>query len=213
MLKKLETAHDWFSNQSNPVKLGIIIFMSVLIILIIFLILSLILPNDTPLTGDALVKYEASCNVISFDDLNSNLNKYNGQNFKFTGQIVQLNENNGLTDIVLAVTQVNGGWSSSDLIFVTYQAKTTFNVGDVINVYGEVSGSYNYISTSAGEVNIPKITARYIELKPITGSTVVPVPFTGIPTNSSNNTTNTSGSGNVTPTTPINNNSHSTKPL
>ena len=213
MLERLEMVRDWFSNQSNPVKLAIVIFISVLIILIIFMLLSLILPNDTPLTGDALVKYEASCNVISFEDLNSNLNKYNGQNFKFTGQIIQINENNGLTDVVLAVTQVNGGWSPSDLIFVTYNAKTTFNVGDVINVYGEVSGSYNYISASMGELNIPKITARYIELKPITGSTVVPVPFTVIPTNSSNNTTNTSGSGTVTPTTPINNNSHSTKPL
>jgi hypothetical protein len=214
MLDKLEMARDWFLNQSNPVKLGIVISISVLIILIIFMLLSFILPNDTPLTGDALVKYEASCNVISFQDLNSNLNKYNGQHFKFTGQIVQINENYGLTDIVLAVTQVNGGWSPSDLIFVTYNAKTTFNVGDVINVYGEVSGSYNYISASLGELNIPKITARYIELEPITGSTIVPVPFTGIPTNNSNNTTNTSGSGTVTPTTPINNNtSHSTKPI
>ena len=61
-----------------------------------------------------------------------------------------------MTDIVLSVTQVNGGWSPTDLIYVTYNAKTTFNIGDIVNVYGDVSGSYNYISVSLGELKIPK---------------------------------------------------------
>jgi hypothetical protein len=215
MRDKLESARDWFSGQSNPVKLGIVIFLGVIIILIIFLILSLVLSNNMPLTGDALSKYEASCNVISFQELNNNLNKYNGQHFKFTGQIVQINEDNGVSDIVLAVTQVNGGWSPSDLIFVTYNAKTAFNTGDVVVVYGDASGSNNYISVSLGDLTIPKITARYIELAPTITSTVVPVPFTGTSTNSSNNTTNSSGSGTpVIPTTPSNNsNPPSTKPI
>ncbi len=110
--------------------------------------LSLVLPNDAPLTGDALTKYKASCTVISFQDLNSNLNNYTGQHFKFTGQIVQINQNNGATNIVLAVTPVNGGWSPTDLIYVSYNTKTTFKVGDIINVYGDVSGTYNYISAT-----------------------------------------------------------------
>jgi len=211
MWDKLENARDWFIEQSTPVKLGIVIFAGVVIILLIFLILSLVFTNDAPLTGNALTEYEASCNVISFQELNSNLNNYNGQHFKFTGQIVQINENNGVTDIVLAVTQVNGGWSPTDLIYVTYNAKTTFNIGDVVIVYGDVSGSYNYISVSLGELKIPQITARYIELEPTTGA-IVPIPFTGVSTNTSNNTTNSSG--NVSPTAPTNgSNQHSTKPI
>ncbi len=214
MLDNLEKARDWFLDQSNPVKLGIIIFTGIVIILIIFLLLSLVFPNNAPLTGDALINYEASCNIISFQDLNSNLNRYNGQHFKFTGQIVQINENNGVTDIVMSVTQVNDGWSSSDLIFVTYNTLTTFNVGNVINVYGDASGSYTYMSTTLGELNIPQITARFIELEPVSQPTVVPVPFTGGPTNNSN-TTNTNGTVTpISPTTPTNNsNSHSTKPI
>jgi hypothetical protein len=217
MWDKLEMARDWFRGQSNPVKLGIVIFIGVIIILLIFLILSLVFPNDGPLTGDALTEYESSCNVISFQELNSNLNNYNGQHFKFTGQTVQINENNGVTDIVLAVTQVNGGWSPTDLIYITYNAKTAFNIGDVIIVYGDVSGSYNYISVSLGELKIPQITARYIELEPTTGSAIVPIPFTSIPTKGSNNTTNSSGSGTVAPTNPTaptnSSNQHSTKPV
>ena len=218
MWDKLESARDWFRGQSNPVKLGIVLFVGILIILLIFSILSLVLPDDGPLTGDALTQYESSCNVISFQELNSNLNNYNGQHFKFTGQIVQINQNNGATDIVLAVTQVNGGWSPTDLIYITYNAKTTFNIGDVIIAYGDVSGSYNYISASLGELKIPQITARYIELEPTTGSTIVPIPFTSVTTNSSNNTTNSSsGSGTVAPTNPTpptnSSNQHSTKPI
>jgi hypothetical protein len=215
MWNKLEIARDWFLGQSNPVKLGIIIFIGVIFILIIFLILSLVFSNNTPLTGDALTNYEASCNVISFQELNSSLNKYNGQHFKFTGQIVQINENNGMTNIVLAVTHLDGGWAPSDLIFITYNTKTSFNTGDVVVVYGDVSGSYNYISVSLGDLTIPKITARYIELAPTITSTIVPVPFTSISTNNSNNTTNSSGSvNNVSPTAPSNNtNTPSTKPI
>ncbi len=179
MWDKLESAREWFSNQTNPVKMAIIICcIAVIIILIIFLILSIVFPSNTPLTGDALDKYKASCNVISFQELNSNVNKYNGQHLKFTGQIVQINANNGRTEIVLSVTQVNGGWSTSDLIFVTYNAQTTFKNGDIVTVYGDVSGTYNYISVSIGDLILLKITARYIELTPNTTPTVVPVPFT-----------------------------------
>jgi hypothetical protein len=217
MWDKLESINDWFSNQSNPVKLAIIIFIGVVIILVLFLLLSLVLADNAPLTGDALAKYESSCSVISFQDLNNNLNKYNGHHLKFTGQVVQINENNGVTNMILSVTPVNGGWSSTDLIFVSYNAKTTFNIGDIVNVYGDVSGSYNYISVSLGEFKIPKITARYIELAPNTIPSAVAVPFTGISSNSSNNTTNSSGNGTPTnltnPTTSTNTiNQNSTRP-
>ena len=217
MWDKLEMARVWFRGQSTPVKLGIVIFSVVIIILLIFSILSLVFPNNVPLTGAALTQYEASCNVISFQELNSNLNNYTGQHFKFTGQIIQINENNGATDIVLAVTQVNGGWSPTDLIHVTYNTKTSFNIGDVVTVYGDVSGSYNYISITLGELKIPQLTAKYIELTPTTGSATVPIPFTGVSTNSSNNTTNSSSSGNVSPTHPTattnGSNQHSTNPI
>jgi hypothetical protein len=198
MWEKLESAREWFLNQTNPAKIGIIIAASLIIILIIFLTLNIVFPSDTPLTGDALEKYKASCNVISFQDLISNVNKYNGQHLKFTGQIDQINVNNGRTEILLSVTQVNGVWSSSDLIFVTYKAQTTFKKGDIVTVYGDVSGTYNFISASLGNLILVKITARYVELTPNTTPTVIPVPFTSPSSNNTNTTTNTSGSVNIT---------------
>jgi hypothetical protein len=195
MLENFKKARIWFLNQNNTVKLGIIVAIGI-IILLLFLVFSIVFPSDSPLTGDALEKYKASCSVISFQELNSNVNKYNGQHLKFTGQIVQINENNGRTEILLSVTQSNGDWSTSDLIFVTYRAQTPFKKGDVITVYGDVSGTYNYISVSLGKLILPKITARYMELTPNTIPTVVPVPFTSPTTNNTNNTINSSDTSN-----------------
>ena len=86
----------------------------------------------------------------------------------------------------------------TDLIFVTYNAQTTFKKGDIVTVYGDVSGTYNYISASLGNLTLVKITARYIELTPNTAPTLVPVPFTSPETNNTNTTTNSSGSLNIT---------------
>ena len=196
---------DWFLNQSNTTKALIIAGIGLLIILIIILLTALVFPGDSPLTGTDLEKYKASCNAISFQELNSNINRYKGQHIKFTGQIVQINKNNGRTEIVLAVTRVSNGWSSSDLIFVTYKAQTEFKKGDIVTVYGDVAGTYNYFSTT-GELILVKITARYIELAQITSTEVIGVPFTNPLTNeSTNNTINSSGSENASnPNSPEN---------
>jgi starvation-inducible outer membrane lipoprotein len=202
-MEVFERFQKWFSNQSNPVKAGIIIGTGILIILIVLIIIGFVF-DDSPLSGAALDKYKASCTEISFLELNNNPSKFQGQHVKFTGQIVRINENNGRTEIVMAVTPITGGWSSSDLIYVTYNSKTQFKQGDVITIYGAVSGTYNYV-TSNGQVKIPKIIARYIELTPIITPVVVPVPFTSPTSNISNNSSNTSQLTNTsTPTNPTN---------
>ncbi len=196
---------DWFLNQNIITKTLITVGIGFLFILIIILLTDLIFPSDSPLKGTDLEKYKESCTVISFQELNNNTNRYKGQHVKFTGQIVQINKNNEITEIVLAVTRFSDGWSSSDLIFVTYRAQTEFKKGDIVTVYGDVAGTYKYFSTT-GELTIVKITAKYIELAQITSTEVIGVPFTNPVTNeSTNNTINSSGSENTSyPNSPAN---------
>jgi starvation-inducible outer membrane lipoprotein len=204
MKDKLEIVREWYKNQSNLVKAGTAVGVCILIILIIYFLVTIVFAEDSPLTGDALEKYKASCTVVSFQEINSNINKYKGQHIKFTGQIIQINENNGRTEIVLSVTQVTGGWSNSDLIYITYNNKTSFKKGDIVTVYGAVSGDYSYF-TATGKYTLVKITARFIELTPITSPSVVSVPYANPTTNSSNNTINSTGTENISnPTTPTN---------
>jgi hypothetical protein len=211
MKDKLEKSRDWFLNQKPLIKLAIIAVGVIILILIILTIIGLVFPDDTPLTGADLEKYKASCTVISLQTLNSNINKYKGQHVNFTGQIVQINQKDGQTNIVMSVTQVNGGWSNTDLIYVTYKSQTNLKRGDIITVYGAVSGTYNYMSVTLGHLVLPKIIARDIELTPL--STLVAVPFTTPATNiSSNGTDNSSGTQNSTNTTNPSNTQTNTVP-
>ncbi len=197
MNDRLQDILSWFNDQSTPNKIGIIIAVAVAIILIAFLLFNLVFA-DSPLSGDALVQYKVSCVSVGYQDLSSNISKYNGQHVKFTGQVVSINPINGKTQIVLSVTPVNGGWSTTDLIFITYNAQTQFKSGDIVTVYGDVSGTYNYVSISNGQLIIPKITARYIEATTIAYPTTVGVTFTS-PTSNDSNSSNSNINGNLTP--------------
>lgn len=215
MKDRLQDFVNWFFDQSLRNKVGIIIAAAVAVILIGLMVFNLVYA-DAPLTGNALTQYEASCISVGYQELSINIGKYNGQHVKFTGKVISIINNNGKTQIVLSVTPVNGGWSTSDLIFVNYNAQTQFKVGDIVTVYGDVAGTYNYVSISNGQLTIPKITARYIELTPVATSSVVGVSFTS-PSNNQTNGSNTDSSGNITPinsSTPTSNsNISSTSPI
>ena len=205
MKDRLQDFVNWFLDQSLRNKIGIILAAAIAILLIGFLVFNIVYA-DAPLTGNDLTQYEASCISVGYQDLSTNIGKYNGQHVKFSGKIISITTNNGKTQLVISVTPVNGGWSTSDLIFVNYNAQTQFNIGDVVTVYGDVAGTYNYVSIYNGQLKIPKITARYIELAPVTSSSVVGVSFTS-PSNNQSNSSNTNNSANITPinsSTPIN---------
>lgn len=199
MRKTIESYLEWFLNQNTLVKAGFIVGLIIIIGLIIFSIFSLVFPDDSPLSGSALANYEASCTSIPFQELNSNPNQYNGQHIQISGQILQIYEDNGLTEIGLEVGQSSGGGSPNDVVFVTYKSTTPFKVGDLITVYGNVAGTYNYVSTNS-EIVVAKITARYIE-QTINSVSVVPLPFANPEANTSTNTTSNVTSNNTTPAT------------
>jgi starvation-inducible outer membrane lipoprotein len=214
-MDRLQDFINWFFDQSLRNKIGMIIATAVAIILIALLVFNLVYA-DAPLTGNALTQYEASCISVGYQELSTNIGKYNGQHVKFSGKVVTINSNNGKTQIVLSVTPVNGGWSTSDLISVNYNAQTQFKAGDIVTVYGDVAGTYNYVSISNGQLIIPKITARYIELTPIAVQNVVSVPFTS-PSNNQTNSSNQGTSANIPPinsSTPTSNpNNSNTNPI
>lgn len=215
MKDRLQDFVNWFLDQSLRNKIGIIIATIVAIILIGLLVFNIVYA-DAPLTGDALTQYEASCISVGYQELSTNIGKYNGQHVKFSGKVISSNTNNSKTQLVISVTQDNGWWSTSNLIFVNYNAQTHFRVGDIVTVYGDVAGTYNYVSISNGQLKIPKITARYIELTPVATSSVVSVPFMS-PSNNQTNSSNPGTSENITPinsTTPTSNpNISSTTPI
>lgn len=154
---------DKWKEQSNVIKGGSIVGVCCLGLILIIGIIALISPDAQPLTGAELDEYKASCIEISFAELEKNPDKYQGEHVKFTGEIVQILEENGETIIRLAVTKDEFGWSYDDIIYVVYKNETPFVEKNIVTVYGDVYGSYTYTSQIGAQISLPRINARYIE--------------------------------------------------
>ena len=155
-----------WSEKSTPIKVGSIIGVIGVCCLGLILIVGLmgfISPDAAPLTGAALAQYKASCQNISFGDLDKDPDKYQGQHVQFTGEIVQIMESNGKTVMRLAVTKDSYGYSFTDIIYVVYDNATPFVENNIVTVYGDVYGSYSYTSEIGAQISLPRINARYIE--------------------------------------------------
>lgn len=104
-------------------------------------------------------EYKANCSSdITFKKLEKNSARFYGEKVKFSGEVVQIMESGGETDIRLAIS---GSYGS--IIYVTYPDTVDVYEGDYITVWGEVLGDYSYTSTANYQITLPWISAKYIE--------------------------------------------------
>ena len=108
-------------------------------------------------------KYKKSCKAIAYKKLKKNPDKYAGEKYKARGQILQIMEGFGTTQMRIAVTKTSWGWDFDDVIYVTYEGTTDFVEEDVVTVYGEVTGSYSYTSVAGWNITVPGVDVKYIE--------------------------------------------------
>ncbi|MED3962798.1 hypothetical protein [Niallia taxi] len=106
---------------------------------------------------------KANAQPIEYAQFKKNPDRHTGEYVKYEGQIIQIMEGDDLTQIRLAVTQDSFGWNSNDLIFVEYDGLTDFVEDDVVTIYGEVYGSYNYESQAGWDITLPAVLADTIE--------------------------------------------------
>ncbi|MDK8643495.1 hypothetical protein [Niallia taxi] len=106
---------------------------------------------------------KANAQPIEYAQFKKNPDRHTGEYVKYEGQIIQIMEGDDLTQIRLAVTQDSFGWNSNDLIFVEYDGLTDFVEEDVVTIYGEVYGSYNYESQAGWDITLPAVLADTIE--------------------------------------------------
>lgn len=102
--------------------------------------------------------FKAQCKEIEFNQVNKNADKYKGEKFKATGQIIQIMEDDNGGQMRLAL-----GDYSSDVVYVTYEGNNKFVEDDYVTVYGYYDGEYTYESTIGASVTLPKIDAKYID--------------------------------------------------
>jgi hypothetical protein len=107
--------------------------------------------------------YKAQCQQIDFKELDKNPTAYKGQKYFTAGQVIQIMESAGSTDIRMNVTQGSYGYWS-DTIYVTYTGTTPAVEDSIIYVYGEITGPYTYTSTAGYKITLPNVKAKYIDV-------------------------------------------------
>ena len=165
-----------WSKKSTPMKavllVGVMLGVVAVIGLVIFgsnngIFANNVSMNTTPLTGEQLEAYKASCTEVSVQELMNNPDKYKGQHVKFTGVTYQVfdvnmlserNEEDAYTLIVGPTTNIKN--SVDNPLYVIYKNASSIDQLNMITVYGDVYGTYD-----RGRVQpVVRINARHVEL-------------------------------------------------
>jgi len=109
-------------------------------------------------------EYKAQCQPVEFRVLEKNPDALKGQKYYAMGQVAQIMEGSLQTDIRMNVTRDKWGYWD-DTIYVTYPGPVPDAFEDsIIEIWGEIQGSYTYTSTAGWKITLPLIKAKYIEV-------------------------------------------------
>lgn len=111
-------------------------------------------------------QYMNKCKSISYKKLARNPDKYEGKKVKFTGKILQAQEDGDNCVFRIEVTKGSYGiWD--DPVFVVFENKTgkRFLEDDIVSFYGVSTGIYTYTSILGASVSIPSVAAKYMVLR------------------------------------------------
>ena len=116
--------------------------------------------------------FKDSCETIDFDVLSRNPDKYKGNNYKFTGEVIQVQEGwFDSVDLRINVTEIDYEYLEGSYWEDTIYATITIPEGedniledDVITIWGTCDGEYTYEAVLGNKITLPKIDIKYYEL-------------------------------------------------
>jgi Ca2+/Na+ antiporter len=153
-------------------KLAIAVVVGVVVLGVIFGLIALVgsgasnSDNTTAAapSGCGSPTLEQQAQAVDYKQLEKDPDSFNGTVAKFTGQIVQIEQSGNQGVIRLAVDQLFGSvWNPSDIVYISYQGNTDAVEGDVVNVYGPLTGSQTYTSQANFQITVPSMTGCVIE--------------------------------------------------
>jgi class 3 adenylate cyclase len=107
--------------------------------------------------------YKTECkHAVTLKDLDKKPKSYKGMKVTYQGEIMRKMEYNGVTDMLLDVS--GDERSSDDSIFLWYEGTTAALENDIIQVWGEVRGSYIYTSAAGWRITLPLVCVEYVEV-------------------------------------------------
>ena len=105
-------------------------------------------------------QYKEQCISISYDDLARNPDDYKYDYVYLSGEVIQVQENEGEVIFLIDVEQ-----GDTAIAFYTYkEGESRVLEGDQITIYGIYEGLYTYTSVLGVEITVPNIFTRHIEV-------------------------------------------------
>lgn len=117
-------------------------------------------------------EFKDGCKTVDFKTLSRNPDKYKGNDYKFEGQIIQVQEGWGdSVDLRINITKEENEYLDEPLWTDTIYATVEIPDGadklledDVITFWGTCDGDYTYETVMGNNVSLPKIDIKYYEL-------------------------------------------------
>ena len=106
--------------------------------------------------------FKDSCQTIEYRILKKNPDVYKDKKLTYTGEIVQIIEEPGITFMRVNITKDEYGYWD-DTVAVIYLGSIDVYEDDIIQFWGTGGGSYTYESTAGWNITIPRIDAKYVE--------------------------------------------------
>ncbi|EAD9142369.1 DUF4969 domain-containing protein [Listeria monocytogenes] len=107
--------------------------------------------------------YKDNAKSISYQMLNKNADTYADEPYYIKGKVVQAIEESDTTMMRVNVTEDENGYYD-DTMAVIYDGYTDAVENDIIEAYGTIYGNYTYKTTIGGEMRIPGLNAKSINI-------------------------------------------------
>ena len=132
--------------------------------------------NNEPTTEDPKAKEEQfknSCGTIDFKTLSRNPDKYKGNKYKLTGEVIQVQEDSwsDMVELRIDITKETSEYSDyvfwSDTIYATVyipDGEDNILVDDIITFWGTCDGEFTYETVMGDNITLPKIDIEYYVL-------------------------------------------------
>lgn len=105
-------------------------------------------------------EFRSSAETIPYNQLIKDPESFRGRRVRFYGKILQIQQSGDVGWMLLSVTNLGYGiWD--DNIWVNYRGNVQGAAGDMITVYGTMTGTQSYETQIGGETYVPRMRAAY----------------------------------------------------
>lgn len=108
-------------------------------------------------------QFIAAAHTIPYSDLIKDTAPYKGEKIALHGQILQIQQQQGLGGIMLLSVTDEGYGIWDDNVWVDYDQDVPYVEKNIVTVYGTVTGTKSYQTQAGGNTFVPRVHAAYIE--------------------------------------------------